>query len=114
MSTKCLEQIGRMGAFHHIACRCCTMADTVLYSLSDQDKFYDLPLSSEGVFGPGLAQFSKTGKSKKKLVDDLLDIPDLKKNYKRKSLSKDGYSSIKKQYVPTATVSSVRASSSDT
>ena len=47
-------------------------------------------------------------------MDDLLDMPDLKKNYKRKSSSKDGHSSIQKQYVHTATVSSARASSSVT
>ena len=114
MSTKCLEQIGRTGAFHHIVRRCCTMTDTALYSLSDRDKFYDLPLSSEGVFGPGFATLLKDRKEQRKLVDDLLDIPDLKKNYKSKSSSKDGHSSIKKQYMPTATVSSARASSSVT
>ena len=59
MSTKCLEQIGRTGAFHHIVRRCCTMTDTALYSLSDRDKFYDLPLSSEGVFGPGFSYTSQ-------------------------------------------------------
>lgn len=114
MSTKCLEQIGRTGAFHHIVRRCCTMTDTALYSLSDRDRFYDLPLSSEGVFGPGFATLLKDRKEQKKLVDDLLDIPDLKKNYKRKSSSKEGHSTVKKQYVPTSTVSSARASSSAT
>ena len=94
MSTKCLEQIGRTGAFQHIVPRCCTMTDTALYSLSDRDKFYDLPLSSEGVFGPGFSTLLKDRKEQKKLVDDLLDIPDLKKNYKRKSSSKDGHSSV--------------------
>ena len=94
MSTKCLEQIGRTGAFHHIVPRCCTMTDTVLYSLSDRDKFYDLPLSSEGIFGPGFATLLKDRKEQKKLVDDLLDMPDLKKNYKRKSSSKDMHSSV--------------------
>ena len=90
------------------------MTDTALYSLSDRDKFYDLPLSSEGVFGPGFATLLKDRKEQRKLVDDLLDVPDLKKNFKRKSSSKDGHSSIKKQYMPTATVSSARASSSVT
>ena len=114
MSTKYLEQIGMTDAFQHIVCRCCTMTDTALYSYSDQDKFYDLPFSSEGVFGPGFSTLLKDKKEQRKLVDDLLDIPDLKKNYKRKSSSKDGHSSIKKQYVPTATVSSARTSSSVT
>ena len=90
------------------------MTGTALYSLSDQDKFYDLPLSSEGVFGPGFATLLKDRKEQKKLVGNLLDIPDLKKNYKRKFSSKDRHSSIKKQYVPTATVSSARSSSSVT
>ena len=81
MSTKCLEQIGRTGALHHIVRRCCTMTVTALYSLSDRDKFYDLPLSSEGVFGPGFATLLKDRKEQRKLVDDLHDIPDLKKNY---------------------------------
>ena len=95
MSTKWLEQIGRTVAFHHIARRCCTMTGTALYSLSDQDKLYDLPLSSEGVSGPGFATLLKDRKEQKKLVGNLLDIPDLKKNYKRNFSSKDGHSSIK-------------------
>ena len=90
------------------------MTSTALDSLSDQDKFYDLPLSSEGVFGPGFATLLKDRKEQKKLVGNLLDIPDLKKNYKRKFSSKDRHSSIKKQYVPIATVSSARSSSSVT
>ena len=108
MSTKWLEQIGRAVAFHH------TMTGTALYSLSDQDKFYDLPLSSEGVFGPGFATLLKDREEQKKLVGNWLDIPDLKKNSKRKFSSNDRHSSIKEQYVPTATVSSARASSSVT
>ena len=35
MTTKCLDQIGRAGAFHHITRRTVTMSDTSLYELDD-------------------------------------------------------------------------------
>ena len=35
MTTKCLDQIGRACAFHHINRRTVTMIDTSLYELDD-------------------------------------------------------------------------------
>ena len=49
MTTKCLDQIGRAGAFHHIVRRTATMSHTSLYELDDALEFVNLPLSGEGV-----------------------------------------------------------------
>lgn len=54
MTTKCLDQIGRAGGFHHIIRRTAAMSDTALYELDDALEFSNLPLSGEGVFGSGL------------------------------------------------------------
>ena len=54
MTTKCLDQIGRAGAFHHIIRRTAAMSDTALYELNDALEFSNLPMSGEGVFGSGL------------------------------------------------------------
>ena len=77
MTTKCLDQIGRAGAFHHIIRRTAAMTDTALYELEDASEFSNLPLSSEGVFGSGLENLLKTRKEKKKQMEDL--VPDVKK-----------------------------------
>ena len=82
MSTKCLDQIGRSGAFHHIIRRSVAMTDTGLYEQSDHLEFANLPLSGQGVFGDGLETLLKSRKEKKKQIDDL--IPDVKKGVKRK------------------------------
>ena len=86
MTTKCLDQIGRAGAFHHIIRRTAAMSDTALYELDDALEFSNLPLSGEGVFGSGLENLLKTRKEKKKQLEDL--VPEVKrKNFKRKSES---------------------------
>ena len=66
MTTKCLDQIGRAGAFHHIIHRTVTMSDTSLYELDDALEFVNLPLSGEGVFGSGLEKLLQSRKEKKK------------------------------------------------
>ena len=86
MTTKCLDQIGRAGAFHHIVRRTATMSDTALYELDDALEFSNLPLSGEGVFWPGLENLLKTRKEKKKQIEDL--VPDFqKKTTKQKAES---------------------------
>jgi len=77
MSTKCLDQIGRAGAFHHIVRRAVSMTDTALYEQTNHTEFSNLPLSEEGVFGSGLEPLLKARKEKKKQVDEL--IPDVKR-----------------------------------
>ena len=86
MTTKCLDQIGRAGAFHHIIRRTAAMSDTALYELDDALEFSNLSLSGEGVFGSGLENLLKTRKEKTKPLEDL--VPEVKrKNFKRKSES---------------------------
>ena len=80
MTTKGLDQIGRAGAFHHIVRRACCMKDTGLHEQSDKWDYYNLPLSSDGVFGKELHSLLKDKKEERKQVDDL--IPD--NNRKRK------------------------------
>ncbi|KAH3829086.1 hypothetical protein DPMN_131074 [Dreissena polymorpha] len=77
ISTKVLDQLGRTGAFHHIARRAVAMTDTGLYEQYDNLQFSNLPLSGDGVFGPGLEHLLKARKEKKKQVDDL--IPDVRR-----------------------------------
>ena len=83
MSTKCLDQIGRSGAFHHISRRAVAMKDTALYEQHDSLEFSILPLTGEGVFGTELETLLKSHKEKMKHVEELL--PDLKKGQKRKT-----------------------------
>lgn len=80
MSTKCLDQISRSGAFHHIVRRSCCMKDTGLHEQTDKWDYYNLPLSGDGVFGKELESLLKDKKEKRKQVEDL--IPDLKKKRK--------------------------------
>ena len=55
ISTKALDQVGRSGAFHHIARRKAAASDTGLNNLKDvQAKVLYLPLTGDGVFGKGL------------------------------------------------------------
>jgi len=75
-STKCLDQISRAGAFHHITRRTVAMSDTSLYVLHDSNDIANLPLSGEGVKYTGLESILKGGKEKKKF-DEML--PELKK-----------------------------------
>ncbi|XP_053376727.1 uncharacterized protein LOC123522864 [Mercenaria mercenaria] len=77
MTTKCLDQIGRSGAFHHVVRRTTAMCDTALYELEDASQFSNLPLSGEGVFGKGLEELLKSRKEKKKQLEDL--VPEVKK-----------------------------------
>ena len=84
MTTKCLDQIGRAGAFHHIIRRTAAMSDTALYELDDALEFSNLPMSGEGVFGSGLENLLKS--RKEKTAEDL--VPEVKrKNFKCKSES---------------------------
>ena len=84
MATKGLDQIGRSGAFHHIIRRSVAMTDTALYELSDSNKFQNLPLTGDGLFGSELEQLLKTRKEQKKQIEEL--VPDIgKKDMKRKS-----------------------------
>ncbi|XP_060593387.1 uncharacterized protein LOC132747877 [Ruditapes philippinarum] len=93
MSTKCLDQIGRTGAFHHIVRRSCCMKDTGLHEQTDKWDYYNLPLSGDGVFGKELETLLKDKKEKRKQVDDL--IPDL--NKKRKLSASGNFSEYKKK-----------------
>ena len=77
ITTKCLDQIGRSGAFHHIVRRTAAMSDTALYELDDSAEFSNLPLTGEGVFGKGLEDLLKSRKEKKKQLDELM--PEVKK-----------------------------------
>ena len=86
MTTKCLDQIGCAGAFHHIIRRTAAMSDTALYELDDRLEFSNLPLTGEGFFGSGLENLLKSRKEKKKQIEDL--VPEVKKKvFKRKSES---------------------------
>lgn len=80
MSTKCLDQLGRTGAFHHIVRRSCCMKDTGLHEQPDKWDYYNLPLSGDGVFGKDLESLLKDKKEKRKQVEDLL--PELNKKRK--------------------------------
>lgn len=82
MSTKCVDQIGRAGAFHHIIRRTVALTDTGLYEQPDNLAFSNLPLTGDGVFGAELEPLLKSLKEKRKQVDEL--IPDVKKGIKRK------------------------------
>lgn len=86
MSTKCLDQLGRTGAFHHILCRQMCMTDTTLYQLEDSRDISDLPLTRDGVFGEKLESSLKSRKEKNKTLDDILpDFNKTKTDRKRKS-----------------------------
>ena len=88
MSTKCLDQLGRTGAFHHILRRQMCMTDTTLFQLEDSRDIADLPLTGDGVFGEKLESCLKSRKEKNKTLDDLL--PDLGRfDRKRKINSSD-------------------------
>ena len=65
MTTKCLDQIGRAGAFHHIIHRTVTMSDTSLYELDDALEIVNLPLSGEGVLVRVLKNYYNQGKKRK-------------------------------------------------
>ena len=83
MTTKCLDEIGRAGAFYHIIRRMVTMSDTALYELDDTSEFNYLPLSGEGVFGKGLEDLLKSRKEKKQ--QHLVDlVPDVHKNNRKR------------------------------
>ncbi|KAL4220216.1 hypothetical protein ACF0H5_020624 [Mactra antiquata] len=64
------------------------MTDTALYEQPDSSEFSNLPLSGEGVFGPGLDELLKTREEKKK-VDEL--IPDISKKRKFTSSQSESY-----------------------
>lgn len=84
MSTKCLDQLGRTGSFHHIIRRQLAMTDTALYTLEDKRDISDLPLCAEGVFGDQLTTTLKSNKEKKKTLNELLPKFE-NKSRKRKS-----------------------------
>lgn len=113
ISTKCLDQLGRTGALHHIIRRQLAMTDTGLYEIEDARDLSDLPLGAEGVFGADLNKFLKERKEKNKALDDLLpDIPSMAKtktnninNNKRKATTQSSESSVpKKRYREEQTV----------
>jgi len=93
MSTKCLDQIGRTGAFHHIIRRSVTMTDTGLYELNDASKFKDLPLTGDGLFGQDLEPLIKTRKEIKKQMEDL--VPEVSR--KRKFTPKPNHETSSKR-----------------
>lgn len=96
MSTKCLDQLGRTGAFHHILRRQMCMTDTSLYQLDDSRDVADLPLTGDGVFGAKLETSLKSRKEKNKALEELL--PELSKtNRKRKSTTEDKGAPIAKK-----------------
>lgn len=90
MTTKCLDQLGRAGAFHHIIRRAVAMTDTAFYELDDALEFSNLPLTGEGIFGTGLENLLKTRKEKKKQIDEL--VPDVQKSKR----STSGHSDYRK------------------
>ena len=83
MSTKSLDQVARSGAFHHLTRRRTALEDTSLHELKDIKKqIWNLPLSSEGVFGSGLEKTLKDRQEKNKQISELL--PEVDKNNNRK------------------------------
>lgn len=104
ISTKCLEQIGRTGAFHHIGRRQLAMADTKLFKLRDRDTISNLPLRSDGVFGSQLNSNLENRKDKRKAIKEL--FPELGLNRKRKAVTEESYQNLKRSK-PSATVSSM-------
>ena len=97
MSSKAMDQMGRVGAFHHVIRRKVACFDTGLGSLKDiQAKVTGLPLTGLVVFGKGLEE---TLKNRKEQNDQLLDlIPELSgKGLKRKFANKQETSNGKRQ-----------------
>ncbi|XP_045161737.2 uncharacterized protein LOC123526570 [Mercenaria mercenaria] len=111
MSTKCLDQLGRTAAFHHIVRRTVAMTDTGIYELADSSDFANLPLSGEGVFGTGLQPLLKARKDKKKQLDEML--PELKKRGSKRKYSPDraSQSEAKRQHYSTSTSTTNKNSS---
>ena len=85
MTTRGLDQFGRTGAFHHIIRRTLAMSDTALYELPDANKFSNLPLTGDGLFGAEFESLLKARKEQRKQIDDLLPDIQKKDTYKRKS-----------------------------
>ena len=76
MTTKALDHVGRLGAFHHIIRREAAASDTGLNNLRDiQAKVLYLPLTGDGVFGKGLEANLKKRKEQKDQLSDL--VPEL-------------------------------------
>jgi len=109
MSTKCLDQISRAGAFHHITRRTVAMSDTSLYGLQDSNDFANLPLSGEGVFGAGLESILKGRKEKKKQFDEML--PELKKKDRKRKASpeRSALADVSKRARPDAQLSATHS-----
>ena len=97
MSSKAMDQLGRVGAFHHVIRRKVVCSDTGLGSLKDiQAKVTGLPLTGLGVFGKGLEETLKNRKEQKDQLFDL--IPELsEKGHKRKFTNKQDTSTGKRQ-----------------
>lgn len=84
MSTKSLDQVARSGAFHHMIRRRTAMEDTSLHELKEiKNQIWNLPLSSEGVFGSGLEKTLKDRQEKNKQMTELLSEVDKNNNRKR-------------------------------
>ena len=72
ISTKTLDQIARTGAFNHMIRRKATLYDTGLNELKDYTSTINtLPLSAEGVFGPGFDQKLKSKQEKNKQIAEI-------------------------------------------
>ncbi|CAC5406862.1 unnamed protein product [Mytilus coruscus] len=83
MSTKFLDQMGSVGAFHHIIRRKCAATDAGINNLNDiQAKVLYLPLSKDDVFGQGLEKQLEKRKEQREQLEDLL--PEFHKSNKRK------------------------------
>ncbi|KAH3785341.1 hypothetical protein DPMN_163428 [Dreissena polymorpha] len=85
-NTKSLDQLGQIAAIHHLIRRKCAMADTGLNEPKDiMNQIWNLSLSHEGVFGPGLEQTLNDRVEINKHISDLL--PQVDRRGKRRSLS---------------------------
>ncbi len=100
MSTRTLDQCGRVGAFHKMVRRKAALNDSGLSSMEIRSKCLDLPLSGEGVFGKGLQELLKQRKEQRDQLRDL--IPDF--GFKRPQ--------TQKRKMPTAATSTSQASGS--
>ena len=99
ISSIVLDQLGRVGAFYHVARRDVTMCNAGLFKNHDSMEFSNLPLSDKGLFCLEHELLLKGRKKIKKQVDEL--TPDVRR-HKRK-LSSDynpnnryGYESFNK------------------
>ena len=97
MSTKCLDQQGRSGAYFHILRRKVTMSETGLWANPSSEEIRNMPLTSDGVLHKSLVDLLD---EHKKFDEALNKVLPEKKIAKKRSSSSDisGASNAKKSY----------------